>query len=184
MTREIHLIRHGQSTFNAHMSETGEDPIHVDAALSPLGHEQVAHLARELKRVDFDVVVTTPYTRAIQTSLGLFGGREIPILVEALHREYAAASCDIGRSPGVLAEAFPALDFGHLDDPWWYVDSAAGTDIATEPGHLLLERVRRFRVWLDQRPERRIVVVGHGMFFYELVGRFLANCEVAVLGDG
>ena len=43
------------------------------------------------------------------------------------------------------------------------------------------ERVERFRGWLAARPERMIAVVGHGTFFSRLTGRFLANCEVAVL---
>ncbi len=28
MSKIVHCIRHGQSTFNAHFAETGEDPLH------------------------------------------------------------------------------------------------------------------------------------------------------------
>ena len=50
-----------------------------------------------------------------------------------------------------------------------------------EPAHVLTGRVDAFRDWLAARPERLIAVVGHGTFFYHLTGRFLANCELAVL---
>ncbi len=42
MTKIVHCIRHGQSTFNAHFAETGEDPLHFDAPLTELGQRQVA----------------------------------------------------------------------------------------------------------------------------------------------
>ena len=50
-----------------------------------------------------------------------------------------------------------------------------------EPAHVFEDRVERFRGWLAERPEKLIAVVGHGTFFSQLTGRFLANCEVAAL---
>lgn len=179
MPRTVHLIRHGQSTFNAHMSLTGEDPMHFDAPLSPLGHEQVADLRRKMQTRPVDLVVTSPFTRAIQTSLGAFGGRDVPLVVESLHREHLAASCDVGRSPDLLKSEFPELDFNHLPDPWWHVEADHPGPFAHEPEASVMERVKRFRGWLASRPERHVVVVGHGTFFYMILGRFLANTEVA-----
>ena len=51
MTKIVHCIRHGQSTFNAHFAETGEDPLHFDAPLTELGQRQVAERAPELRRI-------------------------------------------------------------------------------------------------------------------------------------
>ncbi|WP_416899675.1 MAG: histidine phosphatase family protein [Minwuia sp.] len=181
MAKTIHLIRHGQSTFNAHMSLTGEDPMTFDAPLSPKGEQQVKALSREVAALPVDLVVSTPFTRAIQTSIGAFGARGLPMVIEPLHREHLAASCDVGSSPLRLAEAFPELDFGHLADPWWYVKAGHHGPFAEEPHDELMQRVNRFRGWLASRPERRIAVVGHGTFFYMLIGRFLNNAEVAKL---
>lgn len=181
MAKVVHLIRHGQSTFNAYMSLHGVDPMYFDAPLSDKGVEQVRQLRREAEALQIDLVVSTPFTRAIQTATGAFGPRGLPMVIEPLHREHLAASCDVGSSPSELAKTFPELDFGHLNDPWWYVKQGHAGPFAEEPHHELLDRVDRFRGWLASRPERRIAVVGHGTFFYMLIGRFLNNAEVATI---
>ena len=178
MRKTIHLIRHGQSTFNALFEETRIDPLHFDARLTPLGHAQVEAARERLGGAAYDLVVTSPFTRAIQTTLGIFGEAQ-PVLVEALHREWLWSSCDVGRSPHLLAGDFPAVSFAHLDDPWWH-DShekdALGIAVEPEPAFLL--RLEAFRTWLGARPEERIAVVGHGTFFFKLTGVHLANCEM------
>lgn len=180
MPETIHLIRHGQSRFNAAFDgETGLDPMIFDAPLSELGRRQVAALRSALEREGeaYELAVTTPFTRAIETCVGLFEGRGVPVVVEALHREYLVHSCDVGRSPRTLARAFPTLSFGHLDDPWWY--AVNGVAIAVEPAEILMTRVAAFRRWLGDRPERRIAVVGHGTFFRALTGLgTIENCQV------
>lgn len=184
MTKIIHCIRHGQSTFNAHYAETGLDPMHPDAPLTELGHRQVAERAPELRQHAYELVVTSPLTRAIQTTLGLFGDHPAapPIHVECLHREFLESSCDVGRAPTLLARDFPNLAFGHLDEIWWHNDGEPDErGFANEPAAILTERVSGFRDWLAVRPERLIAVVGHGTFFYHLTGQQLRNCEVAVL---
>jgi broad specificity phosphatase PhoE len=177
MRKTIHLIRHGQSTFNVGYEALGVDPMLHDAPLSPLGYQQAAALRKTLAATSFDLVVTSPLTRALQTCLGIFDGRGIPYLVETLHREHRGSSCDIGRSPLELAKEFPAFTFDHLEDPWWYVDAAGGT----EPEDLLMARVSGFRDWLTSRSEQSIAVIGHGTFFSRLAGRQLANCEMCLL---
>jgi len=184
MTKIVHCIRHGQSTFNAHFAEFGEDPLHFDAPLSELGQRQVAERAPELRQHAYELVVTSPLTRAIQTTLGLFGTHPAapPVLVECLHREYLESSCDVGRAVSQLSRDFPHLHFGHLDEVWWHNEGEANEHgFVIEPPHLLEERVERFRFWLAERPETMIAVVGHGTFFSKLTGRFLANCDVATL---
>lgn len=181
MARTVHLIRHGQSTFNAQMSLTGVDPMLFDAPLSDLGKEQVADLRSQMADVPVDLVVTSPFTRAIQTSMGAFGGRELPVQVEAIHREHLAASCDVGRSPAELVNDFPHLTFDHLDDPWWHTEDGHDGPFIREPQDVLMDRVKRFRGWIASRPEEHIAVVGHGTFFYMLIDRFLNNAEVHTL---
>lgn len=185
MTKIVHCIRHGQSTFNAYWEKAvGTDPLHFDASLSDLGHQQVAAAAPTLRDVDYDLIVTSPLTRAIQTTLGLFKDHpaESRIRVECLHREHLANSCDVGRSPAALREIFPALAFEHLEEIWWHRDGAPDErGIVVEPEAVLAGRVGAFRQWLSARPERLIAVVGHGTFFYHLTGRHLQNCEIATI---
>lgn len=184
MAKIVHCIRHGQSTFNALFDGTGTDPLHFDAVLSDLGHRQVEEAASKVRDVPYELIVTSPLTRALQTTLGLFRNHPSAsrILVECLHREHLANSCDMGRSPALLTKDFPGFAFEHLDEVWWH--KAGEPDergLVVEPMETLLERVRQFREWLSARPERLIAVVGHGTFFYHLTERHLKNCEIAVL---
>lgn len=179
MPRLIHLIRHGQSTFNAHFEATGEDPIHFDARLTALGHQQVAAARERLAHESYDLVIATPLTRAIQTAQGIFGSR-VPIVISPLHREWLNSSCDVGRSVRDLASEFPTLDFAHLSDPWWHHLAPFNEHgFAREPEHALLDRVSAFKAMIAARAEERIAVVGHGDFFHRLIGRHLMNCELA-----
>jgi broad specificity phosphatase PhoE len=117
MSAQILLIRHGQSTFNAIFDQTNVDPLHFDAPLSPLGRQQIDLARQKLAMLPTpNLVICSPLTRAIETTLGLFGGSEIPITVTCHHRERLGNSCDVGRPPGVLAAAFPMLSFSHLND--------------------------------------------------------------------
>ncbi len=192
MSKLVHLIRHGESTFNAAYRETGQDPIDYDAPLSPTGHRQVAGRRAAFDGLVIDLVVTSPFTRAIETALGLFGHRDVAILVESLHCERLGASCDIGRAPAALRADFPDLAFDHLDDPWWYVDGTGnslleipangrggpiGTTFGLEPIDNLLTRIAAFRDWLQARPEQAIAAVGHATYFAEMTGHMLQNCE-------
>ena len=101
MPKIVHCIRHGQSTFNAHFAETGLDPMHPDAPLTELGRRQAAERAVELRQYPYELVVTSPLTRAIQTTMALFGSHPAapPVHVECLHREHLESSCDVGSAP-------------------------------------------------------------------------------------
>ena len=180
--KTILCIRHGQSTFNAFAAQSSGDPLHFDAPLSDLGEQQVRAARDKLRGVAVDVVIASPLTRALQTAAGLFADHPSSplILVEHLHRERVENSCDVGRSPSILAREFPTLVLDHLPEVWWHHDGNPDErGICVEPVESVARRAEEFRRWLSQRPERVIAVVGHGTFFYNLTGKMLANCEVA-----
>ena len=180
--RSIICIRHGESTFNAAWRAAPVDPLHFDAPLSPAGVEQVRQARRAFEHQPVELVVTSPLTRALQTTAGLFDGhRHSPrIVVHALIRERVENSCDVGRPPAELAVDFPELDLAHLDDVWWHVDDVADNrGLCVEPVASVAARALQFKSYLRTRPERCIAVVGHGTFLFHLTGRVLANCETA-----
>jgi len=182
--KTILCIRHGESTFNAQWRAIGADPLHYDAPLSPAGHEQVRERARTLADVPVELIVCSPFTRALQTAVGLFGAHRAspPILVSALPRERVENSCDIGRSPRELAADFPSLELDHLEDVWWHADGVPDArGICIEPLDVVAARAAEFREFLRARPERVIAVVAHGTFLFHLTGKVLANCEVTEL---
>ena len=185
--KSVFCIRHGESTFNASFRETGVDPLHFDAPLTEAGRQQAREAREQLRGIPFELVVTSPFTRALQTTAELFERHPSAprILVEILHREHGASSCDVGRAPRLLAAEFPAFRLDHLPEIWWYAEGEPDQrGICMEPMEMLQSRVETFRSWLLERPERLIAVVGHGTFFYHLLGRWLGNCEVAELELG
>ncbi len=175
--KSVFLIRHGESTFNAIYAKTLVDPGLIDAPLSPTGEAQVVHARAQARALKAELVVSTPFTRALQTARGLFGEAH-PLVIEPLHRERVTASCDIGRSPSLLATEFPDLSFDHIGDPWWHCEDVDANGIPQEPLDIVHERVAQFRDWLRARRERRIAVVGHSAFFFHMTNHKFANCEI------
>jgi glucosyl-3-phosphoglycerate phosphatase len=179
MSKTVHLIRHGQSQFNAAFDSIARvDPMIFDPHLTDLGIAQAQALAEPKRWAGVELVVVSPLTRAIQTAKQAFAGHTAPWHVEALHREKCDHSGDIGRRRAALQADFPELGFDHLDDPWWHHDPKRPDAIAQEPEVLLLARVSAFRTWLGARPETEIAVVGHGTFLHRLTGVAFKNCEV------
>ena len=185
MTETVHLLRHAQSAFNEVYVDGDPDPLLYDAPLSSLGHEQVAEARETFKEHRFDVILVSPLTRAPQTATGIFGDRNLPMQVEALHREYLENSCDVGRHPRALSADFPGLTFDHLDDAWWYRETedhnhVESPVIVQEPMDQFFDRIEAFRTSLWARPEDSVLVVGHATFFRHFSdGRRFANCELS-----
>ncbi len=177
----ILLIRHGESTFNAAYEGTGIDPLLFDAPLTARGHEQVAAARLAMRERPVDAVVTSPLTRALQTTLGIFGDHPShPTLsVEVGHRERLESSCDQGRPPAELRAEFPGLALDHLPETWWHDEGTADPrGIHIEPLDVMLARLHDFVAALRARSENHIVVVGHATFFHHLTGRWFNNCEI------
>jgi hypothetical protein len=79
---------------------------------------------------DFDLVVTSPMTRAIETSLLCMEGLDSPLpVILPLVTERGTSACDRGSPQGVLEERFPELNFAPLRDrlreEWWGVTDAS-----------------------------------------------------------
>ncbi len=179
---EVFAIRHGQSEFNRIWGETGVDPLIRDAPLSVEGHAQVAKARAAVLALQPTLVITSPLTRAIQTTLGLFGDAGVPIEVSPLHRERVTNSDDVGSAASDLRTAFPLLAFDHLDEVWWYDGPKDSLGVPVEPHDHFEGRINAFLEDLTARSEDRIVVVGHGTFFHRVLGGVhLGNCEIAPL---
>jgi len=123
-------------------------------------------------------VISTPLTRALQTTQAIFGGTGTPVEVTCQHREMLESFCDVGRSPRELTAEFPGLSFDHLDDPWWHDGPQDHRGLPVEPHGVFHGRVTGFARWLAEHPHATVAVVGHGTFFRQLTGRLFANCEI------
>src|SRR5205823_1132620 len=139
------LIRHGQSEFNRHFSETRQDPGIADAPLTPLGHEQAAAAARALAGQGIARILASPYTRALQTAAPIAEATGASVLVTPTIRERFAFACDIGTPRTELALAWPQHDFSGIEEVWW--------PPAREPADSVLERAALFRAEMAALPD-------------------------------
>ena len=204
------LVRHGQSMHNissvAQHSDTGADATLYDAALSPLGEQQVEALVGHAELASAELVITSPLTRAVQTLFGAFPRAPAecpPVEVWPLAAEHLTDSCDIGSGAAALAKAFPSLahQMRALPEVWWYTDEETSTTDAMdsrtrfrdsgfmEPELTLIKRVAAFADELRARPERVIAVFGHSDYFNFLMENhcgvadyWLENAEVYRVG--
>lgn len=177
------LVRHGQSHFNVAFAATRIDPGIRDPELTEEGRRQVLAAAAELELLrqqgrEIRRLVSSPYTRALQTATILadaLGFREVT--VDPLVRERAAFQCDVGASPALLKQRFPAYRFDHLDDPWWHDHIAHGV---AESEETLAERAAAFRAAMAGDPDwPHVVVVTHWGFIRCITGGYRsANGEI------
>lgn len=166
------LIRHGESEFNAVFNRTRVDPGITDPRLTAHGREQVRLAAAEIRRDGHPVrrLITSPYTRALETAAILAAELKLPVEVEPIVHEHACWTCDIGTPISALAQRWPTLDFGHLEEIWWPEN---------EPQELVHRRCGDFRVKAAQLEDwRHVGVVSHWGFIRTLTGRDVKNAEV------
>jgi glucosyl-3-phosphoglycerate phosphatase len=165
------LLRHGQSYFNLHFTETRVDPGIEDPELTPLGAEQAMAAALELADVALTRIIVSPFTRALQTAEPILAMRSVPVEIMHEVRERAAYVCDIGSPPDLLATRFPQHDFAHLPARWWHE--------GIEPLEATAARADVFRILMAARDDSATtLLVSHWAFILELTGVSLSNGEI------
>jgi broad specificity phosphatase PhoE len=180
------FIRHAESVYNEAFSRGLEMAGVVDAPLSVTGQRQAQRLRRRLNGfVVVERVLTSPLTRALETSHILFGDSKARIVVSPLLAEHLAHPCDIGRPWKVLRLEFPRFDFSGVKEAWrnWDCRNNEGL-LDPEPLEFVDRRCRVFLSWLQETGASKgpIAVVGHQTFFARLLGVELANCGVFHVG--
>lgn len=171
------LVRHGQSEFNAVYARTRVDPGIPDPKLTEEGRRQALEAAAKLAAHGITRVLASPYTRAIETAEIIARSLGVGIGIEPLVRERAAFHCDIGTPRKALQNRFPALDFAHLEDPWWHDHVALGFEESEAQIH---DRGQRFRRHAAGLPDRdTVAVVTHWGFIRAVTGGIEAkNAEI------
>ncbi|MBI3453029.1 MAG: histidine phosphatase family protein [Rhodospirillales bacterium] len=170
------LVRHGESEFNVVFSATRVDPGICDPRLTEQGRRQAALAAPALREAGVRRLVSSPYTRALETATIIADALGLAVSIEPLVRERAAFVCDVGSPRGELARRFPHLRFDHLDDVWWHDHVGRGV---AETEDELNARMLAFRQTMAAAPDwPHVAVVTHWGFIRALTGRPVSNCEV------
>ncbi|MDE8347617.1 MAG: histidine phosphatase family protein [Acidocella sp.] len=167
------LLRHGQSYFNLHFTQTRQDPGIEDPTLTPLGVQQAEIAAERLAGVKLTRVIISPYTRALQTAAPILAGRGLRAEIMHEVRERTAFVCDVGSHPDELARRFPQHDFAHLPAKWW----RDGVETAEET----IARANAFRaVMANRRDAATTLLVSHWAFILALTGISVTNGEMII----
>jgi broad specificity phosphatase PhoE len=170
-TLGMFLLRHGQSYFNLHFSETRVDPGIEDPELTPLGVEQAVTAAQRLARAALTRIIISPYTRALQTAEPILAIHKVPVDIMHEVRERTAFVCDVGSPPDLLAARFPHHEFAHLPRRWWHE--------GVEPLQHTIARADAFRALMAARADgATTLLVSHWAFILALTGNSITNGEI------
>ena len=169
------LVRHGQSEFNLHYSQTKIDPGIEDPKLTELGVTQAHSTAQALKIHAARRIISSPYSRALETAEILSRHLDVPIHIDPIVGERAALSCDVGSHPTALAKRWPELRFDHLEAQWW--------PTFEESENALALRCTQFYQRSHDWPDRdHVIVVTHWGFIRGLTGIAVSNCTAVRVG--
>lgn len=169
----IYIIRHGETDWNTKRLLQGA----TDIPLNQNGIEVAELTAEGLKQVHFDLIFTSPLTRAKQTAEILRGSRDIPVIEEERLREIS-----FGPYEGLCCnrEGYNIPDPAFLkffERPGEYVPPEGGESIAH-----LCERTTEFLMELVKNPayqEKTILLSGHGA----VVKGLLSSITITDLND-
>lgn len=171
------LLRHGQSEFNVVYKKTRVDPGIRDPKLTELGHQQVSSAVNYLTDRKISRILTSPYTRALQTARIVADAIGVAIEINPHIGERAAFVCDLGTIGSELRRDWPDLDLDHIGEEWWPtpIESEASLD----------QRCQQFReqqATLDNW--RETLVVSHWGFIRGLTGHTVENAQLVEFDPG
>lgn len=183
---KLYLIRHGVSEMNVALSAKPwgsinfSDPGIFDAPLTQLGIDQASNTPPP----SVDLVVSSPLTRALQTTQGVFGTNQ-KVLALPLASERVYLSSDVGTPTPILRERWPNVSFDRMPEEWWYRGDKnlewrpPGEYLCPgEPKKEFMERMAALKKWLLGREEDSIALVCHWGVCYSLTGLDFDNCQV------
>jgi broad specificity phosphatase PhoE len=162
--KTVWLIRQGQAKHNEDPQEGYKKR---DPRLTKVGKQQAKALRKDLKarKAKVEVVLSSPLSRALQTSQIVFPSRKVIPL--AVLQEMSDVPCDTGRPREELAEKFPNISFARLDEEWYV--PGKGKNSAGQ--------VERFLEWLSEQAYKEVAVVAHNILLKFMTGHRFGNAE-------
>jgi broad specificity phosphatase PhoE len=179
MTKTIYLIRHAEAEHNVAFNIYGETAYEShtfrDADLTLNGINQAENVEFKLNVVPFQVVFTSPLTRALHTTSIIFKNQYIPIIArEDIRERYDRHPANNRKSIDKLKQLYTFFDFSEITN---------NEDILYNTPDDLVARTKSFINYLVSRPETVIAIVSHETFLKQLLSYFnvadtsLKNCE-------
>jgi len=183
--KTIHFVRHAEGIHNVASREMpgfhdgpSRTMVYHDAPLTSVGvgQGQALRIKVEGLAAPPEVVVVSPLRRAIHTAqLGFqsSAGHGPPFVCTELCRERISIhASDMRRDLSTISGEFPFVDFGEVvdeADAMWPHKEILPSEDASEA---CAARALDFLAWLHARPEQRLAVVSHWVFYTHLFALF------------
>lgn len=162
MAKRVYFVRHGESEANAARVHQGSTE-----PLSPRGREQARAVAQRVAGIDFDILISSPYVRALETARIISAATGKEIVQNELFSERKKPSEQIGMSH---------RDTQELDRLYFEAWLKGGRYKDGDTFQDLVVRARKAIAFLESIPEETVVVVTHGIFLKVI-------CAVILLGE-
>ncbi|MEE0685052.1 MAG: histidine phosphatase family protein [Lachnospiraceae bacterium] len=152
---ELYIVRHGETLWNKERRCQGT----IDISLNEYGRELAITTGEALKDVHFDMIYSSPLSRAYETACLIRGDRDIPVIKDERLKEVC-----FGNMEGMCMDDMmkdPNSHFQHFfDAPHLYVPDEKGESLEA-----LCQRTKEFMVEeLIPKADnlKRVMIVGHG----------------------
>lgn len=165
MSKNIYLVRHGQSVANRDNVLGGKETI-----LSELGEQQAEQVALRCQNLDLDLLIASDFTRAKQTASAIAKLKQLPVTTNALFGEFHECSEFIGCSEDDdrVVQYRSLRDMNAVSNPaWLYGDGETVADF--------LERIKSALKYLEEVEASQVLVVSHAFFIQGLLSCVLMN---------
>lgn len=153
---ELYVIRHGTTDWNAEARFQGS----MDIELNANGRELAGKLGERMDAIHFDVIYSSPLSRAYETACLIRGHRNIQII-----KDEALTELSFGEKEGVPFKEWVSSDEPSkyfFSDPLKYIPPKGG-----ETFESAVERTRKFvkevlEPIYNKNPDARVMLVAHG----------------------
>lgn len=156
MSRKLfYMVRHGESILNAQHIRQG-----ADGSLSEKGIKQAEETGKRLSKTKFDVILVSPFTRTRETAevISRYVRSKKPMEFVDLLVERRNPKEIIGQyaEDPEIKKIIDIVDKSYHSDDFRYSDEENFQD--------LKERAKKLLAYLEERPEKKILVVTHSIF--------------------
>jgi len=160
---ELYIIRHGTTDWNAEARFQGS----MDIELNYNGRELAGKLGERLENTSFDIIYSSPLSRAYETACLIRGHRNIRIV-----KDNALTELSFGEKEGV-----PFKEWVNSNEPSKYFFSDPEKYIPPKGGETFESACARTKKFVketiepiySQNPDGRIMIVAHGALLASLM---------------
>lgn len=153
---KIYFVRHGSTdSFEKRITQSATDP------LNERGLSQARELAKRFSKTPLDLIISSPFTRALQTAQAISD----KITISDLYKEVTKPTEVVGRSKEDqdVKDILHKIGEMYFIDPLWHYSDEENFEDLKKRGIEALE-------FLKSKNAENILVVSHGNFIALMVG--------------